>query len=113
MPAVKPKLTAIDGDKLGGWHRLCVSGGGYRAMLVPCRAVFRMNELGLLSKLDRVSSVSGGSMMAAALATAWPKLKFNAKGVATNLATEFLPLVHAQAEDSVDFEAGWSASCHL
>lgn len=106
MPAVKPKLTAIDGDKLEDGIGFCVSGGGYRAMLFHAGAVFRMNELGLLSKLDRVSSVSGGSMMAAALATAWPKLKFNAKGVATNLTSEFLSLVHAQAEDSVDVEAG-------
>lgn len=106
MPAAKPKLTAIDGDKLEDGIGLCVSGGGYRAMLFHAGAIFRMNELGLLSKLDRVSSVSGGSMMAAALAVAWPKLKFNANGVSTNLAAEFLPLVHAQAEDSVDVEAG-------
>ena len=53
MPAVKPKLTAIDGDKLEDGIGLCVSGGGYRAMLFHAGAVFRMNELGLLSKLDR------------------------------------------------------------
>ena len=54
---------------------LCLSGGGYRAMLFHAGAIVRMNELGLLRKLDRVSSVSGGSMTAAALALAYPKFQ--------------------------------------
>src|SRR4051812_41471902 len=56
------------------------SGGGYRAMLFHAGAIFRMNELGLLPKLDRVSSVSGGSMTAAALAVAYPRLAYDASG---------------------------------
>ena len=43
---------------------LCLSGGGYRAMLFHVGALWRLNELGLLPRLDRVSSVSGGSITA-------------------------------------------------
>lgn len=49
---------------------LCLSGGGYRAALFHLGALRRLNERGLLSRVDRVSAVSGGSMFAAHLA-AW------------------------------------------
>ena len=49
---------------------LCLSGGGFRATLFHTGALRRLNELGVISKLDTVSSVSGGSITAAALATA-------------------------------------------
>src|SRR5262245_28221555 len=43
---------------------LCLSGGGYRAMLFHLGALWRLNEAGLLSQLKRISSVSGGSITA-------------------------------------------------
>jgi NTE family protein len=61
---------------------LCLSGGGYRAMLFHAGALRRLNDLGLLSMLSRVSSVSGGSIAAAALAAGWSDLDFDAEGVA-------------------------------
>lgn len=59
---------------------LCLSGGGYRATLFHLGALRRLNELGVLARDDfrSISSVSGGSITAAALATAlvarvpWP-----------------------------------------
>jgi NTE family protein len=58
---------------------LCFSGGGYRAALFHAGAVRRLNELGILSQADTITSVSGGSIMTAQLATyrrvlaeAWP-----------------------------------------
>jgi len=48
---------------------LCMSGGGDRAALFHLGALRRMNELGVLSKIDTFTSVSGGSIMAAQLAT--------------------------------------------
>jgi NTE family protein len=51
---------------------LCLSGGGYRAMLFHLGALRRLNEAGRLAGFDRISSVSGGSITAAALAVAWP-----------------------------------------
>jgi NTE family protein len=48
---------------------LCMSGGGDRAALFHLGALRRLNELGVLSKVDTFTSVSGGSIMAAQLAT--------------------------------------------
>jgi NTE family protein len=47
----------------------CMSGGGFRAALFHLGALRRLNELGVLSKVDTFTSVSGGSIMAAQLAT--------------------------------------------
>jgi NTE family protein len=48
---------------------LCMSGGGDRAALFHLGALRRMNELGILSTIDTFTSVSGGSIIAAQLAT--------------------------------------------
>ncbi len=50
---------------------LCLSGGGYRAMLFHLGSLWRLNELGYLGKLDRISSVSGGSLTAGVLGMLW------------------------------------------
>ncbi len=55
---------------------LCLSGGGYRAALFHLGALRRLNELGILSQVKTITSVSGGSIIAAHLATAvpsWPR----------------------------------------
>ena len=44
--------------------------------------LIRLNEVGLLGKLKRVSSVSGGSITAGVLGMKWKNLKFDATGVA-------------------------------
>lgn len=56
---------------------LCLSGGGYRAMLFHLGALWRLNESGYLSKLDRISSVSGGSILASVLGMNWSGLGFD------------------------------------
>lgn len=53
---------------------ICLSGGGYRAMLFHLGAVWRLCERGILGSARRISSVSGGSITAAVLATAWDRL---------------------------------------
>jgi NTE family protein len=62
---------------------LCLSGGGYRAMVFHLGVLRRFNETGWLQKLTRVAAVSGGSIIAAQLGMAWKKLGFS-NGVATN-----------------------------
>jgi NTE family protein len=62
---------------------LSLSGGGYRAMLFHLGTLWRLNELGYLPKLDRISSVSGGSITAALLGLNWSVLAFE-NGVARN-----------------------------
>jgi NTE family protein len=54
---------------------LCLSGGGYRAMLFHLGVLWRLRETGWLARLDRVSSVSGGSIAAATLALAWDEVE--------------------------------------
>jgi NTE family protein len=48
---------------------LCLSGGGFRAVLFHLGALRRLNELGVLAKVDTISATSGGSILAAHLAT--------------------------------------------
>lgn len=61
---------------------LCLSGGGYRAMLFHAGSLLRLHEMGVLAKIDRISSVSGGSITAGVLALVWPQVAGN-----TNRAT--------------------------
>src|ERR1700730_4131500 len=75
----------LGGSKLEDGIGLCLSGGGFRAMLFHLGSLIRLNEVGLLNRLDRVASVSGGSLAAGILAAAWSDLKFDESGVAMNL----------------------------
>ncbi len=80
----------------------CLSGGGYRAMVFHLGALLRLNEAGLLKKLARISSVSGGSITAGTLGLKWKKLNFNAQGVAANLAEEVVKPVLDLAGHTLD-----------
>jgi NTE family protein len=73
-------------EKLEDAIGLCLSGGGYRAMIYHVGALTRLNELGFLPKLQEIASVSGGSITAGMLAVAWPNLRFDEAGRAVNLA---------------------------
>lgn len=80
---------------------LCLSGGGYRAMIFHLGALIRLNEAGYLSKLKRISSVSGGSITAAMLGLKWSSLNFN-NGVASNLTKEVIEPIRCFAHRTVD-----------
>lgn len=54
---------------------LCLSGGGYRAMLFHVGSLWRLYEIGLLAKCTRITSVSGGSITSAVVGLKWDKLK--------------------------------------
>lgn len=73
----------LGGKKLEDGIGICLSGGGFRAMLFHLGSLIRLNELGLLPAIDRFSSVSGGSLAAGILAAGWSGLAFDADGVAT------------------------------
>ena len=83
---------------------LCLSGGGYRAMLFHLGALSRLNQAGWLPRLDRVSSVSGGSITAAALALAWTKLEFEQQ-TASNFGELVVEPVRELARQSIDISA--------
>ncbi len=67
---------------------LALSGGGFRAVLFHAGVLWRLNELGVLKKLSRISSVSGGSIASGLLAVRWNRLHFDASGYATNFENE-------------------------
>jgi NTE family protein len=54
---------------------LALSGGGFRATLFHIGSLRRLVEIGALMHIDRISSVSGGSIIAGVLANVWPALK--------------------------------------
>ena len=81
---------------------LCLSGGGYRAMLFHAGALIRLNQWGLLPQLARVSSVSGGSITAGALACAWDKLSFDADGVSDQLDDRVISPLRQLAHRTLD-----------
>lgn len=61
---------------------LALSGGGYRATLFHLGALRRLNEIGWLSKLDRITSVSGGSLLLGYLLCRTPDVLNRKTGIA-------------------------------
>ncbi len=84
---------------------LCLSGGGYRAMLFHLGALWRLNEFGYLPRLTRISSVSGGSIVAGVLGMKWRRLAFDAADVAANFVDEVVTPIRAFAGITVDERA--------
>jgi len=93
--ATRPRDEPEDGIAL------CLSGGGYRAMLFHVGALWRLNELGYLPRLRRVSSVSGGSITSAVLGVRWGSLDFR-EGVAQAFRAQVVDPVRALAGRTID-----------
>lgn len=92
---------AIDGHSIG----IALSGGGYRATLFGLGSLQRLNDAGLLGKLDRITSVSGGSILAGVLAHRWKDLGF-VDGRATNFNDLVVDPVRAFCSRTIDVGAG-------
>ena len=81
---------------------LCLSGGGYRAMVFHVGVLWRLNEAGMLPDLERVSSVSGGSITAGVLAMNWEDLQFDQAGVAQEFQSRLVDPIRGMASKHVD-----------
>lgn len=81
---------------------LCLSGGGYRAMLFHLGALWRLNEMGFLPKLARISSVSGGSITAGVLGLKWGRLQFDATGISATFDAEVVQPIRSLARKTID-----------
>src|ERR1700712_4684946 len=81
---------------------LCLSGGGYRAILFHLGTLWRLNEFGYLKRIKRISSVSGGSIASALLASVWDKLIFDQAGVAQNFEAEVVKPLRAFISRNLD-----------
>tara|TARA_R110002111_G_scaffold240269_1_gene301957 strand:+ start:19336 stop:20517 length:1182 start_codon:yes stop_codon:yes gene_type:complete len=94
-------------SKLEDGIGLCLSGGGFRAMIFHLGALIRLNELGLLEKINRFSSVSGGSITNAWLGLQWYTLKsdhFSKESLLENVVEPICSL----ADHTIDYSAvGW------
>lgn len=84
---------------------LCLSGGGYRAMVFHVGVLWRLYEAGLLRDLKRISSVSGGSITAGVLALKWAKLSFDSARLKNDFVPEVVTPLRALASETIDAEA--------
>jgi NTE family protein len=100
MSAIEPNEHGLE-NGIG----LCLSGGGYRAMLFHLGVLRTVNRLGLLRGLRRISSVSGGSITAGTLGCHWSSLRFDSSGSATNLDEVIGSRIRALASTSIDVSA--------
>lgn len=105
LKAASSPVETDEGESLESGVALCLSGGGYRAMLFHVGAIWRLNELRYLTKLDRVSSVSGGSITAGVLGLNWRKLQFDDDGFAGNLDEQFVQPLRKLASKTIDKDA--------
>jgi NTE family protein len=69
-----PLISGTQEEKLEDGIALCLSGGGYRAMLFHLGVLWYLHDAGYLRRLSRISSVSGGSITAGVLGTRWSEL---------------------------------------
>jgi predicted acylesterase/phospholipase RssA len=81
---------------------LCFSGGGYRGLLFHLGALWRLNELGYLPKLDRICGVSTGSIIAGWLGLRWKEFDFSKQGVAANFQEGIVAPLRRLTETSLD-----------
>src|SRR5271166_3178865 len=106
-PAISPAFQPVhdhpgDPQQPTEGIALCMSGGGYRAMLFHLGTLWRLNELHYLPKLDRVSSVSGGSITNGVLAMNWKNLGFDGNGFAQNFDQQVTQPIRRMASQSID-----------
>jgi len=99
IPATKPQVGPEEGIAL------CLSGGGYRAMLFHVGSLWRLNQAGLLPKLDRISSVSGGSITSGVLGINWHNLGFDSHGVGQKFEELLVKPVRTLASHTIDVGA--------
>lgn len=74
-------------------------------MLFHVGALWRLNELGWLRRLNRVSSVSGGSITNGVLALAWNRLAFDGNGIALAFQKEVVEPIRKFANVTIDVPA--------
>ena len=94
-------MAAADGSTIG----LSLSGGGFRATLFGLGSLMRLNDALLLQRLDRITSVSGGSILAGLLAKKWENLHF-VDSVANNFVKEIVEPIQKFCAETADIEAG-------
>ena len=94
---------AFGDDRREDGIALALSGGGFRAVLFHVGVLWRLNELGVLNTLARISSVSGGSITAGLLGLRWSRLRFDGgNGMASNFGDEVVAPLRAFCSRHID-----------
>jgi len=102
---VQPIPTDDESDAVEPTPALCLSGGGYRAMVFHIGVLWRLYETGLLQRIKRISSVSGGSITAGQLALAWRGLSFKPQNLKNDFIPNFVEPLRAFAGITIDAES--------
>jgi NTE family protein len=84
---------------------LCLSGGGYRAMVFHIGVLWRLYEARLLGGIKRISSVSGGSITAGLLGLKWQQLSFQPSNLKNDFVPKIVEPLRAMASETIDAEA--------
>jgi NTE family protein len=84
---------------------LCLSGGGFRAMLFHVGTLWRLYEAGRLRGIQRISSVSGGSITAGVLALKWGKLSFDPARLKQDFVPEVVTPIREFASETIEASA--------
>jgi NTE family protein len=98
------EIPADKGKKVEAGSGLCLSGGGYRAMVFHIGAIWRLHETGQLQSLKRISSVSGGSITAGVLALKWKAL-ISKPFDRASFEREFVAPLRSLASETIDAES--------
>jgi NTE family protein len=101
-------VTAIPTDDAAGpkpGTALCLSGGGYRAMVFHIGGLWRLYEAGLLRDIRRISSVSGGSITAGMLGVKWRRLSFDPARLRDDFVPEVVVPLRDLASETIDADA--------
>lgn len=83
---------------------LCLSGGGYRAMLFHLGALWRLDQVGVLAGVARISSVSGGSITAGVLGL-WMGKRSRDKAYGADFLTDVVGPIRRLASYTIDRSA--------
>jgi NTE family protein len=97
--------TDDESEKPEAGMALCLSGGGYRAMVFHIGVLWRLYETGLLGGIKRISSVSGGSITAGLLGLKWHELSFQPANLKTDFVPKIVAPLRAFAGETIDAEA--------
>ena len=93
---------------------ICLSGGGYRAMLFHLGSLLRLLEFKYLSgagikeefgALKRISSVSGGSITSGALGQCWEKIDFSQDGARDRYFDDVIAPIRNLSNHTIDVPA--------
>src|SRR5262249_36883002 len=102
-------VDLIPGDdpnrKLDQGMALCLSGGGYRAMVFHIGALWRLYESGMLGAIKRFSSVSGGSITAGFLGLKWREFSFQPGNLKKDFVPKFVEPLRGLAGETITADA--------